>query len=121
MTAEGKRLVEFEVDGCRTLTGCIPEGPPADERWGSLSFTTDPYVGTSYGGSGLSGERCPNGPFNLDCAAITKLPEDAPPEEAALPAGSAEAEPTSSSEEEPAPSSQMTLNSLIETRSTGGK
>jgi hypothetical protein len=146
-----KRLVEFEVDGCRTLTGCIPEGLPADERWGSLSFTTDPYVGTSYGGSGLSGERCPNGPFNLDCAAITKLPEDAPwpnwypkpaeepavtvgdaltapegeeeatPEEAALPAGSAEAEPTSSSEEEPAPSSQMTLNSLIETRSTGGK
>jgi hypothetical protein len=47
--------------------------------------------------------------------------EEATPEEAALPAGSAEAEPTSSSEEEPAPSSQMTLNSLIETRSTGGK
>merc|ERR1712159_762463 len=68
---------EFEVDDCRGLSGCIPEGLPPDERWGSLSFTSDPYVGTSYGGSGLSGERCPNGPFNLDCAAITKLPEDA--------------------------------------------
>ena len=143
-----KRLVEFEVDDCRGLTGCIPEGLPPDERRGYLSFTTDPYVGTSYGGSGLSGERCPNGPFNLDCAAITKLPEDAPwpnwypnpalsqPAEPSLTVGEAlgggpaeaESEPAEPAAEagpgepaEPIEPVELSLNSVIATRGTGGR
>ena len=72
-----KHLQEFEVDDNPYLHGCIPDGLPQDETWGEVSFSSDPKIGTSYGGTRISGERCPTGPLP-DCAKLRKLPDDAP-------------------------------------------
>jgi len=72
-----KDMLEFEVDDNPYLTGCIPDGLPFDERSGRVSFSSDPKIGTSYGGTRLSGERCATGPLP-DCETIRRLPDDAP-------------------------------------------
>lgn len=39
-----QRLEEVEVDDNPKLTGCIPYGLPANEKWGKVSFSSDPKV-----------------------------------------------------------------------------
>lgn len=71
-----KMLEEVEVDDNPQLHGCIPQGLPANEHSGKVSFSTDPKIGTSWGGTRINGKRCPDAPMpNCD---HTKIPEDAP-------------------------------------------
>jgi len=71
-----KKLEEVEIDDNPQLSGCVPQGLPHDERGGKVSFSTDPKIGTSWGGTRINGVRCPNAPMP-DCE-HAKLPEDAP-------------------------------------------
>ena len=71
-----QKLEEVEVDDNPQLHGCIPHGLPADEHGGKVSFSTDPKIGTSWGGTRINGRRCANAPMP-DCS-HTKIPEDAP-------------------------------------------
>ena len=86
------QLEEVEVDDNPQLRGCIPHGLPANEHGGKVSFSTDPKIGTSWGGTRINGQRCADAPMP-DCS-HTKIPEDAPmpskgtlPEEIELPPG----------------------------------
>merc|ERR1719201_219976 len=64
-----------EVEDDPQLHGCIPQDLPANEHGGHVSFSTDPKIGTSWGGTRINGKRCPTAPMP-DCA-HTKIPEDA--------------------------------------------
>lgn len=71
-----KKLEEVEVDDNPQLHGCIPYGLPANEHGGKVSFSTDPKIGTSWGGTRINGHRCQDAPMP-NCE-HTLIPEDAP-------------------------------------------
>jgi hypothetical protein len=71
-----KQLEEVEVDDNPQLHGCIPRGLPENEHSGKVSFSTDPKIGTSWGGTRINGKRCPDAPMP-SCDHV-KIPEDAP-------------------------------------------
>jgi len=97
------QLEEVEVDDNPQLRGCIPHGLPANEHGGKVSFSTDPKIGTSWGGTRINGQRCADAPMP-DCS-HTKIPEDAPmpskgtlPEEIELPPGHEDMTPEEAAE-----------------------